>query len=267
MELQYMVPQGCPTVTPSKCPDHYSPQGDFSLLLVGTGCPETALGRSSLSAVLQYKGNYFMVDVGETTNTRLAQGGIPSQKIPHLFFTSPSGDYTAGYPYFAIDSWMKGRKTLDLVGCEKIETLHKLLLEFYHDDLQYRAARQGNPVDGIYHAKFHTLTEETTLNFDGVTVTAIPSEENPSIFGYRFEVEGKVIAVATHPDYGSALSALAKDCHILLTAPNKDLPSLAKSCGVKSIILCNSPQDLSSAYQQEGLEVVMGRDLTEYLPE
>lgn len=216
MNITYLAPEGCPSVTPHGGVTPYQPTDPFSVILLGTGCPETTIGRGFPSTLVQYKGNYFLVDVGEGTNTRLAQGGISNGAIKNVLFTHHHADHDCGYPYFLIDSWMSGRRTLNLVGPPKTEELHNLTLKLFAEDITYRASRGTVPEAAMYQANIQEFEDKGTFQLDGVTISTAKLTHTSHNIGYRFEADGVVIVVSGDTSYDPALVELAKDADILV---------------------------------------------------
>lgn len=216
MEISYLVPEGCPTVTPHRGLPIYHPTDVFSVILLGTGCPETTLGRGFPSTLVQYRGNYFLVDVAEGTNTRLAQGGIHNGDIKNVFFTHHHADHDAGYPYFLIDSWMSGRAQLNLVGPPKTRELHELTLKLFAEDISYRASRSFASEEAMYQANIHEYEDKSSFTLDGVAISTAKLTHTAHDIGFRFEAEGMVIVVSGDTSYDPALVELAKDADILV---------------------------------------------------
>lgn len=313
MEYAYIVAEGCPTVTPRQAPPTYTPEGDFSVITIGTSCPETTLGRSFPSTLVHYKGEYFLVDVGEGTNTRLAQGGILGEKINHVFFTHHHADHDAGYAYFAIDSWMKGRKKMVMVGPPRTKAFHEMAVTYYDDDLIYRSKREGVSLDPMLKPEIYECEDKGTFDFAGVHITTAKLTHTDHNIGYRFEADGKVIVVSGDTSYDPALIELAKDADILVmdsgplavtqyigasrpspegvppVPPSKnpsacavrphpgkgDVAKMAIAANVKAIVITHYPpmgideEATRAQFRSQGYEgeVILSRDLVEYIPE
>ncbi|MDB4609934.1 MBL fold metallo-hydrolase [Verrucomicrobia bacterium] len=201
---------------PKPGPYLYKHKSDFSVITVGTGCPEPVIGRSGPCAMVQYKGNYFLVDVGAGTTKRLCEMGISPGAIKNVLFTHHHADHNEGYTKWLINSWMVGRTSLDLVGPPTTKAFHELLVTFYAKDLKYRATLQGLPLEAMYNAKIQEFEGANTFNIDGVKISTAELTHTMYNLGYRFEVDGKVIVVSGDTSFDEDLITLAKDADVLI---------------------------------------------------
>lgn len=211
-----ILPLGDLAVTPRKGPDLYKHIADFSVVILGSGCPVAVMGRSHPSALVQYKGNYFLVDVGEGTTMRLAEGGIPVGAMKNIFFTHHHADHDAGYNYLMISSWMNGRTDLELVGPPKTRALHEMYVNYYAEDLKYRSALEGSPLAAMYEGNIREFEDKGEFDLDGVHITTAKLTHTEHNIGYRFEVDGKVIVISGDTSYDPALVELAKGADLLV---------------------------------------------------
>jgi ribonuclease Z len=211
--------------TAHKGPFLYQHKSEFCVITIGTGCPEPVIGRSGPCTLVQYKGNYFLVDVGDGATKRLCEIGIPPAAIKNVIFTHHHADHNEGYTKWLINSWMTGRKSLNLVGPPTTKDFHEMLLKFYTEDLQYRATLQGLPLDAMYNAKIQEFTGANNFELDGVKISTAELTHTMYNLGYRFEVDGKVIVVSGDTSYDVDLITLAKDADVLIMdsgmVPNK----------------------------------------------
>jgi len=100
---------------------NYKHKGDFTVMTIGTGCPDTIVGRSGPSTLVQYKGNYFLVDIGAGTTFRIVESGISLGSIKNIFITHMHTDHTDGYIKFMIESWTQGRRDTNIFGIKGIK--------------------------------------------------------------------------------------------------------------------------------------------------
>ncbi len=201
--------------------------GPFTVITVGTGCPEPVIGRSGPCTLVQYKGNYFMVDVGDGTTKRLCEAGIQVSAINNVLFTHHHADHNEGYVKWLINSWMVGRKKLDLVGPPKTKELQEMILKFYGEDLKYRSTLQGLSLDAIYNANIQELEGSKNFNLAGVKITTAELTHTMYNLGYRFDVDGKSIVVSGDTSFDEDLITLSKNADILVMdsgmVPNKGM--------------------------------------------
>ncbi|WP_317854416.1 MBL fold metallo-hydrolase [Chakrabartyella piscis] len=207
---------GTLTTVPHKAPCLYQSEADFSVILVGTGCPMTVLGRNYPCTLVRYKSHYFMVDVGDGTAMRLAEGGIPVGDIESIFFTHHHADHNGGFPYMLINGWMNGRKKLNLVGPPKTKGYYDFLLKLYEDDIDYRSMGRPEFRAYIHQSSVREIEDKETFVLNDVTISTAKLTHSAHNLGYRFEVNGETIVVSGDTSYDLALVELARDADILV---------------------------------------------------
>ncbi len=205
-----LLPLGNLFVTPRELPKAYQHLSDFSVIIVGSGCPISAIGRSHPSALVQYQGKYFLVDIGEGTCRRLAEGGIDTGKIENVLFTHHHADHDAGYPYFMLESWKQGRRRLNLVGPPKTKLQHEKFTAFYAEDLQ-TIHPELDP-----NTTIQEYEDKSKFSLDGVEISSAKLTHIEHNLGLRFQVGDKSIVISGDTSYDPALVALAKDADILV---------------------------------------------------
>ncbi|MFC2046414.1 hypothetical protein ACFLTC_02705 [Chloroflexota bacterium] len=123
---------------------------EFSVVLIGTGCPEYNPQRSGPSALIHHGGNYWLVDMGNGTQVNLLKAGIAVHDIETIMFTHHHLDHNEEYLPIAVLAWLQGRRHATLVGPPKTRALHHFLLDFYKEDLEYRARLTNSSLDGMF---------------------------------------------------------------------------------------------------------------------
>jgi len=69
---------------------------NFELTILGSNSAAPAHNRNQTSQVLHQLNNYFLIDCGEGTQTRLRKFRIPASKINHIFISHLHGDHYLG---------------------------------------------------------------------------------------------------------------------------------------------------------------------------
>jgi ribonuclease Z len=197
-------------------PSLYKHKSPFSVITIGTGCPEPVLGRSGPCTLVQYKGTYFLCDVGAGTTERLCELGIPLKAVENMFFTHHHPDHNEGYMRWVIASWMHGRKNLSIVGPPKTKKFHETTLGFFEDELHFRNEKLGHPIKAMYTDDIQEFKGSNTFDFKGVKVTTAEMTHNEYCIGFRFDVDGKSIVVSGDTSYDEDLIKLAKGADVLI---------------------------------------------------
>lgn len=196
----------------------FEPAGDFSVVLVGTGSPNPAQDRASASTLIQYKGNYFLVDMGKGAMDRLEEAGIGFESIETLMFTHHHRDHDAEYFDIAMQGWLKGRDHLNLIGTPGTKEMHEYFTSFYKEDLEYRASKKRNwSWDGmITNVDLKELEGDNSFKLSGVEITTTEVPHSIYTLAYRFDIEGKSIVISGDLTYSENLIELAKDADVLV---------------------------------------------------
>lgn len=197
-------------------PKSYEHKGDFTVMTIGTGSPTSVVGRSGPSTMVQYKGNYFLVDVGAGTTFRIVESGIAMGDIRNILITHMHTDHTDGYNKFMIESWTMGRRDTEIYGTKGVKALHNVFATVFPEDIQYRIGKTKT-LDGMYEKVHITELEgDNTFELDGVTITTKPTIHSIYNLAYRFSVDGKSIVVSGDTSYSENLIELSKNADILV---------------------------------------------------
>ncbi|NDY74165.1 MBL fold metallo-hydrolase [Desulfobacter hydrogenophilus] len=204
-------------VNPSRIsPKSYEHKGDFTVMTVGTGCPDTIVGRSGPSTLVQYKGNYFLVDIGAGTTFRLVEAGIHLDRIKNILITHMHTDHTDGYSKFMVESWTLGRRDTDIFGVKGVNALHNIFATVFPEDIKYRLGKTAT-VDGMYEkVNITELEGANTFTLDGVEIRTLPTIHAVYNLAYRFDVDGNSIVVSGDTSYSENLITLSKNADILV---------------------------------------------------
>lgn len=196
----------------------FEPAGDFSVVLIGTGSPNPVEDRASASTLIQYKGNYFLVDMGKGAMDRLEETGIDVKSIETLMFTHHHRDHNAEYFDIAMEGWLKGRDHLNLIGTLGTKSMHNYFTSFYKEDMEYRASKKRNwSWDGmITNVDLMELEGDNSFELNGVEITSTEVPHSIYTLAYRFDVDGQSIVISGDLTYSENLIALAKDADILV---------------------------------------------------
>ena len=97
----------------------YPHETDFSVITVGTGNPQPSLERASPCSMIQYRGKYYVVDMGNGAQNgmlRGTRGTFPFREIVAVCFTHFHQDHTNDYFDIMTNRWLTGGKEVTVVG-------------------------------------------------------------------------------------------------------------------------------------------------------
>ncbi|MCX5796314.1 MAG: MBL fold metallo-hydrolase [Elusimicrobia bacterium] len=203
---------------PQKAPIKFKSKKDFSVILIGTGGPAPTHKRSNPSTLIQYKGHLFLVDMGFGTKARLMELDVDTGDIETMMFTHHHIDHDGAYIPLSMDSWLRGRKHLDLIGPPKTRALHEFLTTYYKEDMAYRKSIvECLTWDGITsNVDIKELKGNNSFVLHGVRITTTEVPHSIYTLAYRFDADGQSIVVSGDLTYSDNLIALAKDADILV---------------------------------------------------
>jgi ribonuclease BN (tRNA processing enzyme) len=191
-------------------------KGDFSISTIGTGCPVYNPERSGPSALIHYKGRYFLVDMGNGTIARLSEAGIPVRDIGTFMFTHHHLDHNEEFTPLFIKAYIPRRGNLKIIGPPRTKELCDFVLKFYGEDMAYRAGLAGLKLDGKKSADVNEYKGGDRFVLNGVTVSTAKVAHTIYTIAYRFDAEGKSIVISGDTSYSEGLIELAQGADVLV---------------------------------------------------
>lgn len=188
----------------------------ISITMLGTGSPRPDLERSGPSQVLHIGDTPILIDCGEGTTTQLLKAGIKPENVTCLFMTHLHSDHFFGYGQFLLGGWGNGRRELTVIGPKGIKNFHETLLNMYDDDISYRTSL-GRPGNGVLDVNIIELDKPGVVpDVIPVKVTAEEMVHNVRTFGYRFEIEDKVVVISGDTAPTPNIVKLAQNADVLV---------------------------------------------------
>jgi ribonuclease BN (tRNA processing enzyme) len=196
-----------------------TPDG-FVVTIIGSGNPQLSPQRANPSALVQYRDKQFLVDCGSGAIASMLKIGIEPGKIKNMLFTHHHTDHNADYWGFAIGGWgyPGGRRELNLVGPIGTKKLHKITLNFYKRDLDYRTKTVGFPEEGIRkNVNIKELKRDTeSFELDGVRITTLAVPHTIKTYAYRFDAGGQSVVISGDLTYTPKFAPFAKGADIIV---------------------------------------------------
>lgn len=160
----------------------------FEVTILGNGSASPTPARHQSAHVLNVREQFFLVDCGEGTQTRLMRAGISPQKLSAVFISHIHGDHIYGLAPLISGLGLAGKKTpLKIFGPPAV----RLLLDFFQNEF-------GRPVD--FPLEFTPVdTTASTLVFENrsVEVWSVPLRHRVATTGWIFRE--KTDAIGTLP--------------------------------------------------------------------
>jgi ribonuclease BN (tRNA processing enzyme) len=154
----------------------------------------------------------FLIDCGASSLVGLERLGVARDAIDTILITHFHGDHFGGVPYFVLDAHFgKRRRPLTLAGPPGIETWYGRVLEAAFE--RFSEIRLG------FDLRLMSLPERHTTAIGPLRVTPIPVVHGNSggpFFGYRIEVENRIIAYSGDTEWTDTLIELGLDADLFV---------------------------------------------------
>ena len=184
----------------------------FSVVIVGSGCPVYNAARSGPSALVQYGDKNYLVDVGNGTQARLNALGLTIRDLTGILITHHHLDHNEEFIPLYISACLAGGQ-VEFIGPPGTKSLADFILKFYAEDIAYRLGPRDikNNTPSVME-----INGGDTFSLGRIKVTT--AEVNHTIYtvAYRFDVEGKSIAISGDTAYSENLVKLARDVDVLI---------------------------------------------------
>ncbi len=199
---------------------------DFSVTIIGSGSPQYNPERSQPSALIQYKGTTFLVDMGNGTMNHLETLGLTGRKAPDaLFLTHHHIDHNAEFIPMVHSKLLTGKEFL-IAGPAPIDEMTLYTKQFYKEDINYRLRSRGKTFDeNSSNETIKILKGGENFEYMAVKISTLEVPHSIKTIAYRFEADGKSIVITGDLSYTSDLAKFASDADILVidgkTASNR----------------------------------------------
>ncbi len=190
---------------------------EFSVTIIGSGNPQYNPERSGPSALVQYKGIKFLVDMGNGTRAQLEKLGFVRRNSPDaLLITHHHLDHNEEFIPMVHQKFMMPDNFL-IAGPSPIKEMTNYVVKFYNEDLDYRKQSKGQTFDeNNINATVKELKGDTSFTWRGVQITTTEVPHSIYTLAYRFDAGGKSIVISGDLSYTPNLGKLAKDADILV---------------------------------------------------
>ncbi|MBI5368677.1 MAG: MBL fold metallo-hydrolase, partial [Planctomycetes bacterium] len=193
----------------------YQPSAPFTAITVGTGSPKYDPERSGPCTLIQHQGRYYLVDVGNGTQARLEEAGIPTRQIAGLLLTHHHLDHNEEFIPLFLHPRLAGQK-LEVFGPPGTAKLAAFVEEIYQEDLSYRLQRRGRTLADLGAAPVRDLAGGESFALGALQVKTARVNHTIHTVAYRFEAEGRSITVSGDLTYSESLIELARNADVLV---------------------------------------------------
>ena len=279
----------------------------MKIVLLGTGGPRPDPHRNATTTLIRVGNENILFDAGRGVVIQLVKAGVPLAAVNPVFITHHHFDHIGDLYDLMLASWMAGRKdALRIYGPPETERIaNALLTQVYDKDIYWRST--GEPALGgwkpiaahdviagpILDTGRWRVSAETVNHGDGLD---IPKAflKRWTCHGYRFEAEGKAIAISgdTIPCDGldrlaAGADVLVQCCYLASAEMNTEhfrrlahhtmacadtVGKIATKAGVKTLVLTHHKVRTDESMLDQIAEevtrdfsgrLIVGKDLTE----
>ncbi len=174
----------------------------FKVTVLGTGSARPTTFRHHSAHALNVHEQFYLIDCGEGTQTRLLECGINPLKINAVFITHLHGDHVYGLFPLISSMGMMGRKTPLPVYAPA--PMGEII------DNHFRYFDQKHPFEVVWH-EIDTRREETVYENSVMEVSTIPLRHRVPTAGYLFREKEPALNVRKEAiaEYGLGIAQIA----------------------------------------------------------
>jgi ribonuclease BN (tRNA processing enzyme) len=192
---------------------------DTRVILLGTGTPNPEPDHSGPAVAVVSGQRVYVVDSGPGVVRRAAQAGIRMEQLTRVFVTHLHSDHTAGLPDLIFTPAVTGRtEPLEIYGPPGLRAMAGHVMKAWKEDMANRLRGLEPAVKGAYVVRSYDVKPGEIYRDATVRIRAfaVPHGSWKHAYGYRFEVDGKVIVISGDTTYSERLIEAAKGCDILV---------------------------------------------------
>ena len=193
---------------------------EFSITLLGTGCPVVSTERFGPASLVRAGGRQFLVDIGSGATQRLIGAGTSGAAISALLITHMHSDHLVDLYQFIISSWHQSRDRPQTVyGPPGIRKFVDDCMAMWLEERELRIAFERRSSVEAFEIDVIEFDDETVLIDEaGVTVKPILVDHRPvePAFGFVFEADGRKIVISGDTRYCENLITTAEGADLLV---------------------------------------------------
>jgi ribonuclease BN (tRNA processing enzyme) len=201
----------------------------MKVVLLGTGGPRPDPRRNATTTLIRCGDENILFDAGRGVVLQLVRAGVPLNAVNPVFITHHHFDHIGDLYDVMLSSWMYGRRDpLRIYGPpETRRIVDALLTQVYDKDWQWRST--GEPSFGgwkpivaedvapglVLETPRWRISADVVVHGDGLGFP--PAFLRRWVcYGYRFEAEGKVIAISGDTIACDGIDRLARNADVLV---------------------------------------------------
>ncbi len=201
----------------------------MKVVLLGTGGPRPDPNRNAAATLIRIDGENILFDAGRGVVLQLVRAGVPLPSVGPVFITHHHFDHIGDLYDVMLATWMQGRKeALRIYGPPETQRIvDALLTQVYDKDWRWRS--EGEPAFGgwkpvvavdvgtglVLDTGRWRVKAEAVIHGHGLGF-APAFLKRWTCYGYRFEANGKVVAISGDTVDCPGIERLAQDADVLV---------------------------------------------------
>jgi ribonuclease BN (tRNA processing enzyme) len=184
------------------------------LHFLGTGTAFHTDGRSSQCLLARPASSPpFLVDLGPTAMAAMMRWQVATDELERLFVTHLHGDHVAGWPFLLLHLEFLDRRTrpFEVYGPRGVRACLEGLMSLCYPDV---LEGPGLGFEVRYHEV--AVASASGLKVGETSFDVEPMDHHPSSIGYRFDVDGRIVAVTGDTGWCEGLERLARSSDVLV---------------------------------------------------
>jgi ribonuclease Z len=257
----------------------------MKIVLLGTGGPRPDPKRNASTTLIRLRDENILFDAGRGVVNQMVRADVPLNAVNPVFITHHHFDHIGDLYDVALATWMYGRKdALRIYGPpETRRIVDALLTQVYDKDWQWRSL--GEPALGGWKPVVaEDVAPGLVLETDRWKVSADAAVHGDGLglppaflkrwqcYGYRFEAEGKVVAISGDTIACEGIDRIARGVMQYTLAGGDTVGKIASRAKVKTLVLTHHRPRKDERMLDRLVEevardfsgrIIVGTDLTE----
>lgn len=193
----------------------HQPAGTFSVITLGTGSPRFDTARSGPATMIQANGKYYLIDMGNGTQSRLNELGVTPRQIEGLLLTHHHLDHNEDLIPMFINTRLMGAKP-PVIGTPGTRSYIDFIMSSYAEDISYRLGRKGLTIQEFQPLDVREVKGGESFALGGMKVTTARVNHTIHTVAYRFDSGGRSIVISGDLSYSDSLVQLARGADVLV---------------------------------------------------
>lgn len=192
--------------------------------LLGTGCPQVDPNRMAPTVLVEAGGLKFLIDCGSGVTQRLVEAGTRGSEIDLVLISHIHTDHLVDFYQLLVSGWHQGRvEPLRMLGPPALGPHVRTIMDAWKEERDLRIAYEQRASATGLEVEIGVLDPGIVFEGNGVRVIAGEVDHRPvtPAYGFRFEYEGRRVAIScdTRPcpglaDLARGADLLVNDCFI-----------------------------------------------------